>query len=367
MRIAIDARILRTSTGRYVERLLHHLQEIDHDTEYVVLLRAADVEGWNATAPNFTKVVADYPPYTLREQLQLAWQLYQLRVDLVHFTMPQQPLLYLGRSITTVHDLTLLKVVNRRQFGWLKDIYKHRVKPALFRLALKVFVGRSRRVITPTNHVKQELVTELGANPERITVTYEAAEALAATARKPAFVGEDEQFLMYVGNAYPYKNVWRLIDAFGQLGRADVKLVLVGKKEFFYEELERQTKEAGIGGVIFAGFTPDDELVWLYQHTQAFVTASLLEGWGLPALEAMWYGAPTLASNASCMPEVYGDGAEYFDPLKPEEITAKLAQVLDDAKLREHLRQAGPARAKQFSWRRMAEETLAVYRTTARR
>lgn len=361
MRIAVDARIIYTSTGRYVERLLHHLQAIDRQNEYVVLLLAKDFDRWQAVAPNFSKGVADYPPYTLREQLQFARQLYALKADLVHFTMPQQPLLYSGRHITTVHDLTLVDVVNKRKFGFLKDLYKNRLKPAVFKLALRQFIHSSAMVITPTNLVRNQLIERFGARPERVAVTYESAEPLAATAQKPDFIGEKDDFIMYVGNAYPYKNVWRLIEAHHELGRPNVKLVLVGKKEYFYEELEAKAKQAGYTNVVFAGFTPDDQVMWLYQHAKAFATASLLEGFGLPALEAMQYGVPALSSNASVMPEVYGDGADYFDPNNTQELAEKLARVLDDTTWRKHLSEAGLARAKQFSWRRMAEETLAIY------
>jgi glycosyltransferase involved in cell wall biosynthesis len=324
-------------------------------------LLAKDFERWQPTAPNFRKAVADYPPYTLREQLQFARQLYGLRADLVHFTMPQQPLLYFGRHITTVHDLTLLEVVNRRKFSFFKDIYKNKLKPAVFKVVLDLFVQSSVQIITPTNTVREQLLRTYRVPAEKVTVTYEAAEALAAEARKPDFVDETDRFVMYVGNAYPYKNVWRLIEAFRLTGRDDLKLVLVGKKEYFYTELEERAKREGVKNVIFAGFTPDDQLVWLYQHAQVFATASLLEGWGLPGLEAMFYGVPTLASRASCMPEVYGDGARYFDPLKPEDIAKNITEVLDDVSLRSALAKAGLARAKQFSWRRMAEQTLEVY------
>src|ERR1700676_176439 len=107
-RIAIDARIIYTSTGRYVERLIEYLQELDRVRDYVVLLRKADYDRWQPKAPNFRKLVADHQAFTFGEQIQFARQLRALSPDLVHFTVPQQPMLYRGRRVTTIHDLTAM-------------------------------------------------------------------------------------------------------------------------------------------------------------------------------------------------------------------------------------------------------------------
>jgi len=363
MKIVIDARVIFTSTGRYVERLIKHLQDIDHDNEYIILLLKADFDRWQPSSPNFKKVVADFPIYSVREQIQLAVLLYRLRPDLVHFTMPQQPLLYFGHKITTVHDLTLLEFVNKRSGRGLKGWISNEIKPPAFKLILKSAVRTSRAVITPTQFVKDHLISKLGARSDKVVVTNEAVDALSDTPRKPNFIGEDDQYVMYLGNAYPYKNVWRLIEAFHSLERPNLKLVLVGKKEFFYEELERRTAEAGITGVIFAGFVDDDGTAWLNQHAQAFITASLSEGFCLPGLEAMYYGTPVLSSNASCLPEVYGSAADYFDPLDIADITRAIGDLLDNPGRQAELRAAGPEWIKRYSWEKMARETLEVYKS----
>jgi glycosyltransferase involved in cell wall biosynthesis len=367
MKIAIDARILYTSTGRYVERLLHHLQEIDRDNQYVVLLLKKDFDRWQPTAPNFAKAVADFPIYSIREQIQFALLLYRLRADLVHFTMPQQPLLYFGRRVTTVHDLTLIEVNNRRQYGNpLKALYKNDLKPLVFKFILRWVTAFSKFIITPTDYVKNHLENWAHTKEAKIIRTYEAVDALSDIPRKPDFMEETDQFIMFLGNAYPYKNVWRLIEAFHALGRPDLKLVLVGKKEFFYAELERRTADAGITGVVFAGFVADEGTAWLNQHATAFITASLSEGFCLPGLEAMYYGTPVLSSNASCLPEVYGPAADYFNPLDVADITRVVGGLLDNPARQAELRAAGPEWIKRYSWEKMARETLEVYRSAKR-
>jgi glycosyltransferase involved in cell wall biosynthesis len=360
MKIAIDARIISISTGRYVERLLHHLQKIDHNNEYLVLLLAKDYETWQPSAPNFKKVKADFPIYSIAEQIHLLKLLRRLKPDLVHFTMPNHPVLYWGKHVTTIHDLTLIDYVNKRKEGPLKDIVKNVIKPAIFRGVMWWAATQSTAVITPSKHVREQLIRRFGARGGRVSVTYEAAEPLAA---KPeaADLGQGDNFIMYCGNAFPYKNLWRLIRAYNLLHRPDLKLVLVGKKEYFYEQLEVRTKARGIEGVVFTGFIPDAQLAYLYKQAKLFVFPSLSEGFGLPPLEAMNYGVPVLAARSSCLPEVMGNGAHYFDPDSTESLVKELEGLLDDDERRTELAQAGSEKVKQYSWERMAELTLSIY------
>lgn len=168
---------------------------------------------------------------------------------------------------------------------------------------------------------------------------------------------------MYVGRPLPHKNLGRLIDAFALLKKKHpgLKLVLAGKKDVLFAQHEANTKRLGIKDVIFTGFVSDGELRWLYQHTQAYIFPSLSEGFGLPGLEAALCGAPVIASNVSCLPEVYGDGARYFDPLNIQDLADTIGEVLDDAALRSKLITAGKKRADSFSWQRTATQTLEIF------
>lgn len=364
MKIAIDARIIYTSTGRYVERLLEHLQQIDKKNEYFVLLMKEDYDRWVPQAKNFKKVVADYPPYTFAEQLGFAALLYRLDVDLVHFTMPQHPLTYVKAFVITIHDLTLIEFVNKRSQGRIADIYKNTVKPAAFKQVMKRAVYGAKHIITPTEYVKEQIISLLGCKREKISHTYEAAELLAAKpkAYEPM---KDRKFILYVGNAYPYKNLERLVDAFAKQKDKDLNLVLAGKPDYFYNQLEKYVKQRKYKRIHFAGFVPDAELAWLYKNASLYVFPSLSEGFGLPGVEAMVYGLPVASSTATCLPEVYGDAAVYFDP----EDTADMADVIgmtlnSQIHLRE-LKKRGLAKAGEYSWRRMAEQTLEIYKNSA--
>ena len=357
-RIVIDARILFTSTGRYVERLLHHLQDLDSENEYVVLLRAAGHGRWHPRAPNVTTMVADVKPYGFAEQWRFARLLYGLRADLVHFTVPNHPLLYRGPHVVTVHDLTLIDFVNELEARTAS--LRYRGKRVVFRGAMWWTARRSDALITPTRYVRDQLIRRLGAPGPQVHVTPEGADPLADDP-EPTDRGQGPEYLLSVGNAYPYKNLWRLIEAFRELARPGLRLLLVGPPDMFYEELERRTEAAGVQGVVFAGFVPDDELAWLYQHARLFVFPSMSEGFGLPGLEAMRYGLPVLSSNASCLPEVYGDGAEYFDPTDTTGLARTIGRLLEDEERLGALRRAGAKVVARYSWRRMAEQTLEVY------
>lgn len=360
MRIAIDARIIRTSTGRYVERLVHYLQEIDHENEYVILLDKKDFDTWTPTAPNFRKYKIDIPNYSLKEQLSYPFLLRRLKVDLVHFAMPQQPLLYFGRSVTTVHDLTLLHHKNYED----NSVLAYNIKQFIFGLVMRFAVRKSRLVIAPTEYTKGDIVKTLGAKTEKIVVTYESGEELAQDSADPVTKLQDKPYIMYVGRMDPYKNIRRLIQAHQQLIKAhpDLQLALPGAKDGNVQVLEQWVKDKKFKGVHFLGFVSDQQLQWLFQNTRAYVFPSLSEGFGLPGLEAMNYGAPLVSSNATCLPEVYQNGAHYFDPTNIEDMAAKINEVLEDQTLRGNLIAEGKKVIARYSWQKMAEETLEVYK-----
>ncbi len=359
MKIAIDARILRTSTGRYVERLLHYLQEIDHDNDYVVLLDHKDYDGWEPTNARFRKVSVDIPNYSIREQIVLPSLLRGLKVDLVHFAMPQQPILYAGPSITTIHDLTLLHFKNYEDSA--RVVYD--IKQLIFRGVLAFAVRKSRHIITPTEYVQQDLIKTLHAKPSNVTVTYEAADKMPSGKSSTVSQLATSPFIMYVGRMDPYKNIRSLIAAHQQLLQAypDLRLALPGAKDRNVQKLEQWCRDQDFRQIYFLGFVSDAELRWLFEHTLGYVFPSLSEGFGLPGLEAMAHGAPVIASRATCLPEVYQDGAHYFDPTSIGDIAEKISDVLEDEKLRTSLIKEGSKVVAQYSWKRMAEQTLEVY------
>lgn len=358
--IVIDARELRTTTGRYVERLLHYLQEVDNDPKhrYVVLLKPKNMENWAPTNKNFTKMACWYKEFTFGEQLGLAWQLYRLKPDLVHFTMVQQPILYHRAVVTTMHDLTTLRFTNPD-----KNSTVFKIKQWVYKWVNLIAAKKSRAILTPSEFVKQDVAKFARVNSRKITVTLEAGDQVDA---EPEPIPEliDKQFIMYTGRPTPHKNLPRLIEAYAELKKKhkQLHLVLVGKKDSNYRRIERLVRKQEIEDIVFTDFIPDSQLRWLYENCAAYVFPSLSEGFGLPGLEAMSCGAPVVSSNATSLPEVHGNAAHYFDPEDTKEMVKAINDVLTDTKLRSTLIRRGHEQVKQFSWKKMAEQTLAVYK-----
>lgn len=362
MRIVIDARELRTTSGRYVERLLHYLQQADtgEGRSYTVLLKPDDYDGWLPTNPSFTKVVTPYKEFTFSEQTKFLKQIKNMSPDLVHFPFAQQPVLYRGRVVTTIQDLTTCRFRNPTK-NWLVFTAKQQI----YKWVNKVVARKSQHLITPTEFVREDIAQFAGVSPEKITVTYEAADRIPDPPTPPPQKEiQKANFIMYVGRPLPHKNLWRLVQAFALLHKQhpSLQLVLAGKKDAAYNLIENRARAEGLlEGIRFTGFVDEGTLRWLYEHCSAYVFPSLSEGFGLPALEAMMHGAPVASSNATCLPEVYGDAAHYFDPLDVQDIANKVNDILTTEKLQKTLTERGYARAKSYSWQRMAEQTLAVY------
>lgn len=357
-KIVIDARESGTSTGRYIDKHIEHLHSLKPKYEVVVLTKSHRLEFMQKIAPKFTAVKSDYKEFGLSEQTSLMWQLYRLSPDLVHFNAPQQPILYLGRSVTTVHDLTTARFVNPT-----KNTFVFKIKQLVYKGVIHVVARKSAKLITPTQWVKEDLARYTNTNSRKIIVTHEAADELASKA-KPIEEAEGKDFIMFNGRPHPHKNIRRLIEAFVQVHEKYPALlfVIAGKKDASYRSYASLVKKLDLeGSVLFTDFIPDDQLRWAHENAKAYVCASLSEGFFLPALEAMMYENPLICSNATCLPEVCGDAAEYFDPYDVDDIAKKIIKVLGSEERQKELVAAGKKQLKKYSWRKMAEETLAVY------
>jgi len=354
--IAIDARIINSSTGTYVERLLHYLQEVDDINQYTVLVPTKDKLFWQPTADNFTVKTVDFKNYSFAEQIGFKRYLDKLGADLVHFCMPQQPVLYKGAKVTTFHDLNLIYTHNSDK-NWL--IFH--AKQLVGRFVFKSVAKSNRQIITPSEYTKKDLINFTHIQADKVTVTYESAD-VALGALEP-YTHDFKRFIMYVGQQSDYKNIRRLGEAHQRLIKKypDLGLILVGRKNAAVLQNEAFFESKGYKNILFTGFIPDSQRDWLFTETATYIFPSLMEGFGLPGLEAMGYGAPVVSSNATCLPEIYGDAAHYFDPNDTTDIARAVDEVLDDNKLRESLIKKGQTQLKKYSWRRMAEQTHAVY------
>jgi glycosyltransferase involved in cell wall biosynthesis len=367
MRIGLDARFYGRDgkgLGRYTERLLTHLGRLPSSHEFVVFLRKENVNDFTPPAKNFRAVVADVPWYSVAEQTVLPRILARERCDLLHFLHFNVPVLYRRRFVVTVHDLILAHFPTRRASTRTAPVYW--AKYALYRGVLAASVRRAAHLLTVSEFSKKDLVATFGCDPDRVTVTLEAADALPGPPRPPAAADRfSNGFYLYVGNAYPHKNLEWLVTVLARgwgSGQIQRPLVLVGRRDYFYDRLAGIAARLGVAPrVHFAGSVPDTVLKWLYSHATAYLFPSRYEGFGLPGLEAMTEGLPVVASNATSLPEMYGDAALYFEPTDGPALLSAIERVERDAALRADLIRRGRDRLTRFSWERLARQTLGVY------
>lgn len=365
MRVVVDGRMLEwTGIGRYTRRLLDGLAALDGDSEYVVLVSPTGAASFVPGAPNMRVRVVGARPYRLGSHLELPRAIAEERPDLVHFTHFVVPLGYRAPYVVTVHDLTMVQRRNLHGGGPVRRLRREAKLVAGRRVAVSA-VRRATEVVAVSQATAADVVA-LGADPGRVTVVYEAADRPTAVPAPVAGVGGP--FLLYVGNGYPHKNLEVLLAAMERLAplRPDLRLVVAGDPATYPAGMRRRVADGpAAAAVTWAGYVSDGQLSWLYGNAELLVLPSLAEGFGLSGLEAMAHGLPVVASRAACLPEVYGAGATYFAPTDPDDLVRAVRRVLDDSSVRRTLVEAGRARVAEFSWTRMAEETLAVYRRAA--
>lgn len=387
LRIGIDARFygpVGKGLGRYVQELVENLQKIDQKNEYVIFLKKENFDLFRPRNSRFTKKLAEVDWYSVGEQFKLPSIFSRERLDLLHVPHFNVPVFYRGKTVITIHDLIKHDWGSRSATTRAYPIFL--VKHLGYRFVTSVAIRRADAIVTPSNYVKKKVAETFRVDPKKITVTYEAGtltgkERTREEKKVENVLGKlkiSKPYFLYVGNVYPYKNVGRLLDAIKILseemdpstllrtGEA-AQLVLVGARDVFRDRLEREIVQKGVlKYVVLTGYVADADLIDLYREAEAYVHPSLEEGFGLGPVEAMSLGTPVVQADISCLPEVGGDAALYFDPYDPRDIAEKLKTILSNKALRQKLARKGVAQAKKYSWEKMARETLQVYKRVAR-
>jgi glycosyltransferase involved in cell wall biosynthesis len=356
----------------YANELVRSLHALAPDLELVVYCapearaaRAAEPWARAASLRAAPTPSANKPARFLVEQSWLPARAARDRVQLLHSLGTTAPALGRVPSVVTVLDL----------------IYHHvpSTFPLASRLGLELIVGlgarRAAAVIAISDAGRDDIAATLAIAPERIAVTPLGLGATDAPARTTAEIlraryrlREETAVILCVSAALPHKNLERLIASVARIAPAhDVTLVIVGHAGRDSERLAAHARSAGVGDrVRLTGWIERADLEGLYAMARVFAYPSLIEGFGLPLLEAMSRGVPVASSNASALVEVGGDAAEYFDPLDVAAMAGAIARLLVDEARRGALIAAGRDRAAEFTWERCARATLAVYeRVTA--
>lgn len=298
------------------------------------------------------------------EQATLPLLVRQAQLDLLHGAVNINPALAPCPTVVTVHDLSFMR-------------YPQAFPPvqrAYLQSQVRRSVRAARQVIAVSQATKQDVIELFGVPADHIDVVHNGVDASfcpAPAAQVEAFRRQQrlpQRYILHLGTLEPRKNLVRLVQAFAHVkgmdsGQPPIKLVLAGGKGWDYDAIFAEVTHQGLEQeVLFPGYVADEELVWWYRAAAVFAYPSLLEGFGLPVLEAMACGAPVVTSNVSSLPEVAGDAALLVDPTSVDALAAALLRLLDDTTLAAELRTRGLHQAARFPWSRTAAETADVYR-----
>lgn len=367
--IGIDARLYGPSAkglGRYVEEIVNGITRVDGGNNYVIFLSEENFDLFSSNNSKVRKVLAKSRWYTLAEQITMPYLIWREGIELMHIPHFNVPILCTAKFVVTIHDLILTKFPSKRASTLSPLAYK--IKYYFYQIIIKNALRKSEKIIAVSQFTKDDIVDQFKIDPEKIVVTYEGvSKKITATSSldKDSILAKysvSKPFIMYVGNAYPHKNLEGLIDEFASLKNEyqNLQLVLVGGEDYFYKRLKKKVKEANISKIVFTGFIPDDELAVLYKQAKAYIFPSKFEGFGLPPLEAMAQGCAVISSSKTCLPEVLGEAAIYFNPDKSGWLLNSLLS-LDKGAKHSDLVKKGLEQVQNYSWDDCVEQTREVY------
>ncbi len=370
-KIGIDARFYGPKgkgLGRYAQKLVEYLEKTDGDSEreYYIFLKKENFDQYSPRHANFKKVLANYQWYSFAEQLRFPFFLNKFKLDLMHFCHFNVPIFYRKKFVVTIHDLILFHYPTVRNTSLNR--YYYYIKLLCYKWSILSAAKRAEKIIAVSNFTKKDIVENLGVASDKIEVTYEGSGLKRRVTHGNAeeILGKYDimkPYLLYVGNAYPHKNLERLIVVYKKIKEQcpELTLVLVGGADFFYERLKKFVKERTVQGVVFPGYVPDEDLNVLYREARLYVFPSLYEGFGLPPLEALAKNIPVVSSSRTSMPEVLGDVVRYFDPEDLDSIKKAILKSLGEEGQKIENKKI-IAQLKKFSWKQMAAQTKLIYK-----
>ncbi|PIR03448.1 MAG: hypothetical protein COV60_00205 [Candidatus Magasanikbacteria bacterium CG11_big_fil_rev_8_21_14_0_20_43_7] len=372
MKIGIDARMYgprNAGLGRYIEQLIEQLKYLDDEHEYVIFLKQESFDAFQLPNQTWKKVLADVSWYGWKEQLFMPSILRQEHIDLMHFPHWNVPILYRKKFVVTIHDLIMFHFSRKEATTHGSLVYF--LKDQLHRFLVRSVARRASSIFTTSEYTKQDIVKTLRIELKKIHVTYQAPflnneQRATSNEQVVSLFGIKKPYVLYVGNAYPHKNLERLVQAWNIVEQEapGYQLVFAGKDSVFYENIKKSTQALKHSStVVFTGYVSDEELGALYENADLSVFPSLYEGFGLPPLEAMAHGVPVVSSNASCLPEVLGEAALYFDPESIDDMALAIIEGIRNEDIRYTMRQNAKEELKRYSWKRCAEQMLNVYTT----
>ncbi|MDD2496846.1 MAG: glycosyltransferase family 1 protein [Desulfitobacteriaceae bacterium] len=372
MKVGIDSRAAiwyrGTGMGTYTYQLIRNIYLIDKKNEYHFFLPHESFQGTDPLTSGVFQSISQSKD-AFWETVIAAETINPEGMNVFH--VPQNgiglPPEKTCPTVVTVHDLIPYVLEETVGPGYLK----------IFQREMPRILDETDHIITVSEHSKKDLQEIMHVPEERITVIYEAPESTykpikrdVAKARIKNKYGIGENFILYIGGFSPRKNLRGLINAYHKIYKdikMNCKLVILGKHSRDYHGLVDLVERLDLQErVLFPGFIPVQDLPFFYNAAELFVYPSFYEGFGLPPIEALACGTPTITSNVSSLPEVVDGAAILINPRDILALATAMHRVLTEPELAQELKKKGPKRASEFSWTKTAGQTIKVYQDVLR-
>lgn len=386
MRIGVDASTWnnRRGFGRFTRELLEAVLANDPGNEYLFFVDRETAE--SGEIPDGVETIAvktEISPMkaasssgrrSAKDLWAMSREVFRHQIDLFFFPAVYSyfPIFNRTKIIVTLHDV----IADHHP----ELIFPNSKQKLFWKLKQNTAIRQAALILTVSEYSKREIIEYFNLPEAKVRTISEAARSVFDVippndaSRETLLryqIEPDEKFLLYVGGISPHKNLQTLVEAFYKIvsapDSAKIKLILVGDYQddpFFsaYPSLKKQIDELDLSDkVIFTGFIEDLELAHLYNAATLLVLPSLEEGFGLPAVEAMACGTPVAASNRGSLPEVLGAAGQFFDPLNNDSIAQVIKEIIGNEALKNEMSRTGLIRAKEFRWKKAAEDMLAIF------
>jgi glycosyltransferase involved in cell wall biosynthesis len=376
LRVLIDCTGItrnKAGVGIYAKNLISELIRLRINQKYFLLVQDDDPDLAYDDVDNVTmlRVSAKYfrklPLRFLLEQAVLPGLLVKHRIDVLHSLHYSFPLIRFGKmQVVTLHDMTFFNMPEVHQ----------KIKVFYFRFFIRAALRHPDKLIFVSNSAMQDYISRLGSPRGSAVVIYHGKSEAYRTGLDPTEIkrvrgkyGLNGDFILFIGTIEPRKNLSRLVSAFaGMCGNhSGLVLAIAGMKGWMVDDLMETIRRFKLESrIVFTGFVQEEEKPFLIAAAKAFTYPSLYEGFGIPVLEALACGVPTVTSNSSSLPEVAGDAALTVDPRNISELSDALEKVVSDEALREQLRKNSLVQAAAFTWENTARMTMQAYEDVIR-
>lgn len=371
MKIAIEAqRVFRKKKhGMDIValELIRHLQEIDNQNEYFILVRPDEDNTVLTETSNFRIIEIAGGIYPIWEQYYLPKAIRKIKPDILHCTSNTAPLTTTVPLVLTLHDILYMKKIDFTKGTWYQrfgNLYRRYIIPRI--------IHKCAKIVTVSDFEKQEIDKLFSLPFDRVNVVYNSynPDFRPITASQELIFYKEKynlpnRFILYLGNTHPNKNLRNVLKALNHLQNENeehIPLVMPDVEKHFLYKILHEIGNPDLAGLIhLTGYIPNDELRYTYSLAEIFLYPSFYESFGIPILEAMACGTPVITSNGAAMPEIANDAALIVNPSKPIEIMLAIKRLLSDQNLHSYYKEAGLRRASHFTWNSTAHKMINIY------